>query len=348
MLNHCLNFFTSNGKVRSGVEYGRIVAQNAADTCGESKTDIGVDVDLADCHGSCLAELFFRNTNCVGEVTAEGVDFLNVFLRNGGSAVENDRETGKSLFDFSEDVETERRRNEDALFVSGALLSSELVSAVGSTDGDCERVNAGLGNEFFNFFRLGVGRMFCYNVIFNTCENAEFAFYYYAVSVCLFNDLLGESDVVFKGVVRTVDHNGGETAIDAGFADFEVCAVVKVESKVDTGVFNSSLSKSHEICVLCIFSCTCGNLKNNGRFFFSSSFGDRLNDFHVVDVESTDSVAAFVSLLEHLFCRNNSHLMFLFSADVRKHSPLFLLYKSIVHQNSLFCNTYFKIFYIYF
>jgi hypothetical protein len=40
--------------------------------------------------------------------------------------------------------------------------------------------------------------------------------------------------------------------------------------------------------------------------------------------------------------------MFLFSADVRKYSPLFLLYKSILHQNFLFCNIYFKIFYIYF
>ena len=232
VLNHRLNFLACNGKIRSGVEYGGIVAHYAADTCGESKTDIGVDVDLADCHGSCLAELFFRNTNCVGEVTAEGVDFLNVFLRNGGSTVENDREAGKSLFDFSKDVETERRRNEDTLFVSGALLSSELVSTVRSTDGDCERVNAGLGNEFFNFFGLGVRRMFSNNVIFNTCENAEFAFYNNAASVCVFNDLLGESDVVLEGVVRTVDHNGGETAVDAGFADFEICAVVKVESEV--------------------------------------------------------------------------------------------------------------------
>ena len=70
--------------------------------------------------------------------------------------MENDREAGKSLFDFSKDVETERRRNEDTLFVSGALLSSKLVSTVRSTDRDCERVNTGLGNEFFNFFGLGV------------------------------------------------------------------------------------------------------------------------------------------------------------------------------------------------
>ena len=182
VLNHCLNLFARNGEVGSGVEYGGIVAENAADTCGERKTDIGVDIDLTYSHGSGAAELFLGNTYCIGKVTAKSVDLFDVFLGNGGSAVENDRESGKSLFDFSENVETERRRNENALFVSGALLSGELVSAVRSTDGDGEGVNAGLGDEFFNLFGLGVGGMFSSDVIFNACENAELTFYACAYS----------------------------------------------------------------------------------------------------------------------------------------------------------------------
>ena len=70
---------------------------------------------------SCMTEFFFRNTYCVRELSAEGVDFLNIFLRNGGCAVKNDRESGESLAYFFENVETERRGNEDTVSVSCAL-----------------------------------------------------------------------------------------------------------------------------------------------------------------------------------------------------------------------------------
>ena len=69
-------------------------------------------------------------------LTAESIDLSNVFLRNGGSTVENDREAGESHADFFEDVEAKRRRNEDTLFVSCALCGSELVCAVAGADSD--------------------------------------------------------------------------------------------------------------------------------------------------------------------------------------------------------------------
>ena len=71
--------------------------------------------------------------------------------------MQNDREARQTLGDFVQNVEAQRRRNEDALFVAGALLGLELVSAVRGADGDSQRVNAGLGDELLDLFGTGVG-----------------------------------------------------------------------------------------------------------------------------------------------------------------------------------------------
>ena len=85
-------------------------------------------------------------------MTSESVDLFYAVLSNAGSAVKNDREFGKPLFDFFENVETERGRNKDAVRIACALCGGEFVCAVRRADSDCERVNACAGNEFFNLF----------------------------------------------------------------------------------------------------------------------------------------------------------------------------------------------------
>ena len=127
VLNHLLDLFTSYLEVCSGVERCGIFIEYSADTCCHSETDIRVDVDLTYSHLSRTAELLFGDTYCVGKLAAESVDLSYVFLRNRGSTVENDRELGESLLDLFENVEAERGRNEDTLFVSCALSGCELI-----------------------------------------------------------------------------------------------------------------------------------------------------------------------------------------------------------------------------
>ena len=71
--------------------------------------------------------------------------------------MQNDREAGQTLGDLFEHVEAEGRRDQNALFVAGALGSGELVCAVAGADGDGQRVAAGLGDELLDLFRTGVG-----------------------------------------------------------------------------------------------------------------------------------------------------------------------------------------------
>jgi len=116
-------------------------------------------------------------------------------------------------------------------------------------------------------------------------------------------------------VVRAVDHDRGEAAVDAGLADLEICAVVKVKREVNAAVLSRSLGQSHEVSVLCILARTCGDLKDHGRLLLSSRLGDRLNDLHVVDVERTNGILALVCLFEHFLCCYKCHFFTFLSAD---------------------------------
>ena len=153
MSDHVLNSLTGGLEVLAGIEVIGMLIEVLTDVACHCKTDIGVDVDLADCELSCLTELLLGDTYCIRHLTAVLVDHLNEFLRYGRRTVKNDRESGKSLDALFEYVEAERGRYEDTVSVSCALLRCELVSTVGSADSDSEGVAACTGNELFNFFR---------------------------------------------------------------------------------------------------------------------------------------------------------------------------------------------------
>ena len=156
------------------------------------------------------------------------------------------------------------------------------------------------------------------NVVLDTCELTEFALYYYAVSMSVFNNFLCEFYILVKRIFGTVYHDRRKSAVYAGFAYFKICAVVKVKSKVYARVFDSSFCKSHKICVFSIFSCTCRYLKDNGRMIFRARFRDSLDYFHVVYVESAYGISAFVSLFKHFFCCNYCHFYSSFPHNIKK------------------------------
>ena len=78
------------------------------------------------------------------------------------------------------------------------------------------------------------------DVIFYTGQSAQLAFDNNAALVGIVYDPAGQLDVFFKRKVRTVDHNGGKSAIDAGFADFKGVAMVKMHCDGQIGIFDSA------------------------------------------------------------------------------------------------------------
>ena len=200
MGDHVLDSLTSRLQVLTRIEVIRMLVEVLADRSGDSQTNIGVDIDLADGQLCSMTELFLRNADCIRHLAAVSVDLVNELARYGRGTVQNDREARQTLGNFLEYVETQRRRNEDALLVAGALLRGELVSAVGGADCDSQGVTAGAGYELLNLFRMGVGGILRGNlyVILNAGQSAELSLNNNAVSVSVLYDLLGLLDVLVE------------------------------------------------------------------------------------------------------------------------------------------------------
>lgn len=186
-------------KVLTWVEPVWVFCEALTNSAGHDHTAIGIDVDLANCGFRGFTKLVFWDTDCIWHLATIFVDHLDIILWDGGGTVKNDWETWELLLDFVKDIEAD--------FWFGARW--ELVSAVGSTDGNSKGVDAGLADEVLNFFWAGVGVLFSLDIIFNACENAEFTFDCNIVwlGVGEFANLLGEGNVVFVGKAGAIDHD---------------------------------------------------------------------------------------------------------------------------------------------
>ena len=115
----------------------------------------------------------------------------------------------------------------------------------------------------------------------------------------------GLCDVLFDRIVRTVEHDGGETSVDASLSAFKG-AVVEVQSNrnCDMQILNHALYHANDGGITAhILACALGNTKDNRRLALLSGEKDSLCPFKVVDVELTNSVLAVASLVQHFFCR---------------------------------------------
>ncbi len=113
-------------------------------------------------------------------------------------------------------------------------------------------------------------------------------------------NLFGQGDVVLKAVLGAVNHHGGKTAVNAGFADSKILAVVQMQSQIQSAVLNGGLHQLHQINMLGIFACAGANLQNQRRFCFLGGFSDALNNLHIVDVEGSDGVPSVIGFFKHI------------------------------------------------
>ena len=275
----------------------RICYHMLSDACSKSQTKVRVNVDLAYSHSCCLTKLILGNTDGILQSTAVCIDDLNIFLRNRRCTVKNDGEAGQSLCHIFQNVKSQLRLG----------AGFELVCAVACTDGDSQGINAGAVYEFLNLFRSCIGGILCrnLNIIFDAGQSTKLCLNYYASLMSIVCNLLCQSNVLFEGLGGTVDHNGSEAAVDAGLADFKICAVVQMQSNGKIRIdIQSSLNETLQLSTVRILSCAGGSLEDNRGLLLSSSLGDGLYDLHVVYIECTDGIAAFICFLKHFSCCN--------------------------------------------
>ena len=189
-----------------------------------------------------------------------------------------------------------------------ALFRSKLVSTVRSTDWDSQRVATSASSEVDYFFRVSISVVFCRNFIFHTSQHTQFTFYSYIELMSVVNHFLGQSYVFFVWQVRTVDHYWRESHVDARFAQFEWISVVKVKHDFRMCatqffcIFYSTFCHVTQQSLVSIVTSTFRYLQDNRRFCFYSSLHDGLQLFHIVEVESRDSISTFDCSGKHISC----------------------------------------------
>ena len=148
--------------------------------------------------------------------------------------------------------------------------------------------------------------VFCRNFIFYTGQYAQLAFNRYIKLMSIFNDFLSQSNVFFVRQMRTVNHYRREAEVYTRFAEFERISMVKVKNDLRMfathflSVCYSTFSHVTQQSLVCIVTCAFRYLKNNRRFSFNRSLDDSLQLFHIVEVESRNSIATLNCSSKHI------------------------------------------------
>jgi len=269
-----------------------------ADGSGHGKTAIRVDVDLADSALDSLADLVLGDADSVLDLSTVLVDGGNVLLGNRRRAVEDNGEAGDADLDLVEDVETE----------VGLGARRELDHTVAGADGDGKAVNASALDKVLHLVGAGVVALLSSNIVLNASKDTELALNSNVELVRVVDNLLGESNVLVVGKGRTVDHNVGEAALDAGNNKLVAVTVVEVESNGDAlavsadllGVLDSTLSHVAQKSLVRIGTSTLGNLQDDRALALGAGSDNSLHLLHVVEVKGRNSKPTINSTAEHL------------------------------------------------
>jgi hypothetical protein len=199
-------------------------------------------------------------------------------------------------------------------------LLGEFVGAVAGADGDGQRVAVGLLDEVGGLVRVGQ-QLFAGHVAFGAVavflvalhgfqrtEHAEFGFDRNADGVGELDGFTGDGDVVFVGrgglaigFQRAVHHHRGKAGADGAHADGRALAVVLVHDDGEVRVgFEGGENLVAQEGFAGIFAGAGRGLHDDRGVDQAGGFADGPDLFHIVDVESGQTVAIFGGVVEQL------------------------------------------------
>ena len=194
-------------------------------------------------------------------------------------------------------------------------LAGELVSAVAGADGDGQRVQSGGLHELHGLVRIGqVAEAIEARAVpvFDAAQAADLAFHRDALGMRQAHHFAGGLDVIFEARgrlavrhQRAIHHHAGETHVDGRLAGLDAVAVIQVQNRGDLGIDLGG--RQHQViqeAILRIGARPAARLHDHRRLGLASGLHDRLDLFHVVDVESAHAVTALGGLIQKLAHRN--------------------------------------------
>ena len=183
-------------------------------------------------------------------------------------------------------------------------LFGKFVRAVTGADGDGQSIQTGFLDEFDCLVGIGhvlqTGAASAVSVL-NAAQAADLAFHRDSLGVGQADHFARGLDVVFKAGgrlairhQRPIHHDAGEAQFDGRLAGFHAVAVVEVHDQGNLGIeFRCCQHQVIQELVLRIRARAAAGLNNDRRARLLGRFHDCLNLLHVIDVESSNTVAAF-------------------------------------------------------
>ena len=171
-----------------------------------------------------------------------------------------------------------------------------------------------------------------HDAVLDAADGADLGLDAHALRVCQSDQLLGLLHILLDGVVAAVEHDGGETGLNAGLAAF-VGAVIQMQSDrdgdahgIDHCIDHSSdgLEAGH------VLAGTLGDTQDDRTLHLLAGGQNSLGPLQVVDVELRHTVVAVTSFDEHFGCIYQ-HYYYLqkLSGSVRTHTPLCVWFNEV-------------------
>ncbi len=201
-----LQFIASRSKILTRIEFFGLRPQYSSHGGCHRQTTVGIDIDLANRRFGCLAELLFGNADRVFQFAAIFVDFIHILLRNGRRAMKYNGKSRYTFFYFFQYIETQRRRNQSAVFVARTLLGFKFIGAMRSSNGNCQRIHSRTTHKSDHLIGIGLGMVFGFDIIFDTGQYTQFAFNGNIKLVGIIDNFLRQFHIFVVGQMRTVDH----------------------------------------------------------------------------------------------------------------------------------------------
>ena len=146
------------------------------------------------------------------------------------------------------------------------------------------------------------------DLIFYAGQGAQLRFDHHAFVMGVLHDFFSQLDVLRKRLGGSVNHDGGESVVNAGLAGLKGISVVQMQHNGDLGAFNDGgLYQFHQIGAVGIGPGALGYLEDYGSLFLAAGLGNALDNFHVVDVKGSDGIPSVIGFFEHLGRSDQCH-----------------------------------------
>ena len=199
-------------------------------------------------------------------------------------------------------------------------LAGKLVSTVRRTDGNGQSVQFGFGNESGCLVRVGNQTFFINHAFssvtvflvafagFKRTDNAEFAFNRGTNGMCTRNDFFGYVNVVFErrrrfavSFQRTVHHYGRIAVYNRGLANVYRRTVILMQTNRQFGEhFDTGGNHMTNHRITGKFAGTGRSLQDNRSVYFLGSLQNGDNLFHIVNIESGNTVVVLGGMVKNL------------------------------------------------